>query len=104
MITTNRKINIDISRNAASICKRPIIAGSLKHFAELIQINGGTIRSDPIDFNFVSHPLIIDENITDIPCILRRKFCFFPKETNPIEFSTFFHFRLPVSFVKLKIC
>ena len=84
MITTNREINIDIFRNAASTRKRPIIAGSLKHFVELIQINGGTIRSDPVDFNFVSHPLIIDENKTDIPNVFRRVLGFFPEETKKL--------------------
>ncbi len=104
MITTNREINIDIFRNAASTRKRPIIAGSLKHFVELIQINGGAIRSDPINFNFIGHPLIIDENISDVLWILRRKFCFFPKEADPIEISAFFHFQFLAVSIKKKVC
>ncbi len=98
MITTNRGIDIDIFRNAASARERPIIAESLKHFVELIQINGGVIRSDPIYFNFIGHPLIIDENRSDILGIFRRKFCFFPKEADPIEFSALFHVSTSRSF------
>lgn len=104
MITTNREINIDIFRNAASTRKRPIIAGSLKHFVELIQINGGAIRSDPINFNFIGHPLIIDENISDVLWILRRKFCFSRKKRIPSKFLRFFIFPLLAIFIKKKVC